>query len=307
MELKLGIKSDPIEYRYSFEWLFRFMRDRGIRYLQLGSFFELYTLDLAFFSELRESAEKFNIRIKSCFTAHRELGGFFTGNRFMEACARRNYEEYIRKAAVLGADYCGSNPGAVYRDKPKGKEDGIRCYLEHMGELLALAKAEGLKGLTIEPMSSQYEPPSLPEEIISMVTDLGFRYRKNPDQLVPPYLCGDISHGIPGKDGTILFSHLELFELSIPFLAEFHLKNTDTSYHSTFGFSKDEQKRGIVDLREIAELIDKNREKFPVEEVVAYLELGGPKLGRDDTDYQLERMLDDSLQSIGETFRFELS
>jgi hypothetical protein len=171
-----------------------------------------------------------------------------------------------------------------------------------MEDLLGIARSEGLKGLTIEPMSSGFEPPSLPEEIISMVTDLGFRYRKNPEKLVPPYLCGDISHGIPGRDGTILFTHLELFELSIPFLAEFHLKNTDRFYHSTFGFSKEEQKKGIVDLGEVSGLINKNRDKFPVEEVVAYLELGGPKLGRDDTDYQLEKMLDDSLQSICEAF-----
>jgi hypothetical protein len=302
MKLKLGIKSDPVEYRYTYEWLFKLMQGQGIRCIQLGSFFELYTLELDFFKELRESAEKHGIRIKSCFTAHRELGGFFTGNPYLEKCARRNYEEYIRKAAVLGADYCGSNPGAVYRDMPRFKEEGIRRYLNHMGELMVLAKDAGLKGLTVEPMSSVFEPPSLPEEIVSMMVDLGFRHRKEPEKTVPAYICGDVSHGIPGADGTVLHNHMQLFELAVPFMAEFHLKNTDARYHSTFGFSEAEKKLGIVDLEEVTRTVMKNADKFPVEEVTAYLEIGGPKLGRDDTDLHLGRMLEESLAAVKKAF-----
>ena len=73
--LSLGIKSDPIQYRYDYNWLFDFMNGHEIRYVQLGSFFEMYWLDDGFFHELRECAERKNIRIKSAFTAHRELGG----------------------------------------------------------------------------------------------------------------------------------------------------------------------------------------------------------------------------------------
>ena len=44
MKIQLGIKSDPVEYRYSYEWLFRIMEQENIKNLQLGTFFELYQL-----------------------------------------------------------------------------------------------------------------------------------------------------------------------------------------------------------------------------------------------------------------------
>ncbi len=37
MTLHLGVKSDPIENRYTFEWLFDLMRGLGVHYLQMGS------------------------------------------------------------------------------------------------------------------------------------------------------------------------------------------------------------------------------------------------------------------------------
>jgi len=58
MELELGIKSDPIEARYSFEWLFELLEELGVRNVQLGSFPELYTLEDGWFLELREKAAR---------------------------------------------------------------------------------------------------------------------------------------------------------------------------------------------------------------------------------------------------------
>ena len=114
------------------------------------------------FRDLRSAAASYGIAIRSVFTAHRELGGFFAGDPGMERAARRNYERLIEVAALLGASYAGSNPGAVLRDRMSTKEAGIRCYLKHMKELMAGAKALGLAGLTIEPMSCGAEPPSYP-------------------------------------------------------------------------------------------------------------------------------------------------
>ena len=37
---------------------------------------------------------------------------------------------------------------------------------------------------------------------------------------------------------------------------------------------------------------------WPVSEVVGYLEIGGPKLGRDYSDYRLEKQLGESLAAI---------
>jgi ribulose-phosphate 3-epimerase len=65
MKLNLGIKSDPIQYRYSYPWLFRLMAEEGVTCLQLGSFFELYQLPDAWFKRLRKEASDHGIAIES--------------------------------------------------------------------------------------------------------------------------------------------------------------------------------------------------------------------------------------------------
>jgi ribulose-phosphate 3-epimerase len=298
MDFHLGIKSDPIEYRYSYEWLFEVMHDAGIRFLQLGSFFELYSVDETYFQELRELAERNNILIKSCFTAHRELGGFFTGNRLLEKAAFNNYLQFIRIASILGAEFIGSNPGAVYRDRMDLKDEGIRCYLENMRLMMSYARQKGLRGLTLEPMSCSAEPPSFPEEIDQMMEELSRFHKSEPDTTVPVYICGDTSHGIADQSGKVAVPHDTLFEHQIPYMAEFHIKNTDTIFHSTFGFTDDEIGKGVVNLDWLAGIIKANAEKFPVKDLVGYLEIGGPKLGRDYTDHKLREMLTGSLINI---------
>src|SRR5450759_1786642 len=95
LQLELGVKSDPIEYRYSFPWLFKLLAEEGIRHVQFGSFFEAYQLPDDFFRELRGQAAEQRVTIGSLFTAHRELGGFFRTEPGFEGVARRNYERFI--------------------------------------------------------------------------------------------------------------------------------------------------------------------------------------------------------------------
>jgi hypothetical protein len=195
-----GVKSDPIEYRYSYEWLFRLMAEEGAPCLQLGSFFELYRLPDKWFLELREQAERYGIAIRSAFTAHRELGGFFRDEPGWESVARRSYERLIEVAALVGARHVGSNPGAVLRDQMHLKPQGIARYLRHMKELMHFAHARGIERLTIEPMSCLAEPPTLPEEIRDMAEELSAFHRDHPDTADFGY-CADVSHGYADRDG----------------------------------------------------------------------------------------------------------
>ncbi len=299
--LHLGVKSDPVEYRYSYEWLFALLRRHGINRVQLGSFFELYSLPDDYFVRLRDLAGKYEVRIQSCFTAHRELGGFFIADTAFEAVARRNYERFIAVASLLGADYVGSNPGAVFRDRMSCKQDGIACYLRHMKELMNFAKSKGLKGLTMEPMSCSAEPPTFPEEIEEMLYELN-TYHQQHDDTVPVYVCGDISHGFADIRGKVVYDNYRLFEQYIPYMCEFHFKNTDKIFNATFGFSPDEEKRGIVDLEKLKSLIVDHAASWPAREVTGYLEIGGPKLGRDYSDYQLEAQLEASITRLQKVF-----
>ncbi len=302
MKLTLGIKSDPIEYRYSFDSLFAFMQENGIVELQLGSFFELYSVDDDYLHRLREKARSKGVRIKSCFTAHRELGGFFTGDPSLEKVARINYERFIKIAALLGADFVGSNPGAVFRDRPTTKQAGIDCYIRHVKELMFLAKEQGLRGLTVEPMSCLAEPPSTPEEISHMMQAFAHWHGQHQQTTVPVYLCGDISHGIADRDQNIIHDHVSLFAHEIPWMAEFHFKNTDRIYGSTFGFSSQELEKGIVNLAGLKVLIDQRQEEFPVADLTGYLEINGPKTGRDWSDHLLYNQLKASLDALKSQF-----
>jgi hypothetical protein len=296
--IELGIKSDPIETRYSFDWLFGLMNDLDVRNVQIGSFFELYSLDLRYFDKVKYQAEANNIHMKSMFTAHRELGGFFYNDIYMEKAARAMYERYIDVAACLGVDYCGSNPGAIYRNRMEDKQIGITCYIKHMKELSCIAKEKGLKGLTIEPMSCEAEPPTSGAEMKSMMTELNDFHNQHPDSSVAFYFCGDISHGWAGPDREVIASNYELFEAGLPWMCEFHYKNTDKFFESTFGFSETEQAKGIVDLKRISEIIANNQSTIPVKPITGYLEISGPKTGRDYSDQWLAKSLTESIEAI---------
>lgn len=302
LRLLLGIKSDPIEYRYSYPWLFRLAVEEGVEYIQLGSTFEFYHLPDAFFYWLREQAEQAGVRTHSLFTAHRELGGFFRHEPGWEQVARRMFERYIQIGGILGAKSVGHNPGAVLRDEMHTKSHGVARYLHHMKELMHYAHEVGVPWLTIEPMSCLAEPPTLPDEIRQMGEELSAYHRQNPDTTARVGFCADVSHGYADAHGNVVWDNLQTFEATLPYLYELHLKNTDARFHSTFGFSEEERAKGIVQVERFRDMLHTNAHLLPVGEVVGYLEIGGPKLGRDYSDPQLERTLRESLRYLRETW-----
>ena len=305
MKIELGLKTDPIETRYSFEWLFDLLAEEGIKNVQLGSFYELYWLEDSYFTDLRAKAESRGLRIKSVFTAHRELGGFFVNDVRMERVARRGFQRLLEIGSLVGADYVGSNPGAVYRDHPEVKAAGIACFLRHLKELSQSARQLGLKGLTMEPMSCLSEPPTTPAEMDFMCGEMAAHHSAHSADTVPTYLCGDISHGLCDSAQRVVHSNTELFLAALPWMCEFHFKNTDAVYGSTFGFNDSEKKRGIVDLDALRVLCDQNAARWPVQDVVGYLEISGTKTGRDYSDPLLGRELRTSLRALKTAFTID--
>lgn len=303
MKIHLGLKTDCIETRYSFGWLFDLLAEEGIRFVQLGSFYELYAVEDSFFADLRSQAESRGLRIKSVFTAHRELGGFFTGDRRLELAARKGFDRLLEVGALVGADYVGSNPGAVFRDHPPGqKAAGTATYLRNLKELSRRAKQLGLSAITIEPMSCLAEPPSAPDEIHHYIGEMRADHAADPESTVPVYLCSDISHGLCDAGKKIVRSNVEMFAECLPMACEFHIKNTDAIYSSTFGFNEEETMRGIVDLAALKAICDRSAAKWPVNDVVGYLEIMGPKIGRDYSDPLLGRELRASLRALKAVF-----
>ena len=302
LTLQLGVKTDPAEYRFSYEWLFRLMAEEGVGYAQLGTFFEVYQLPDEYFIQLRRQAEDLGVRIHSIFTAHRELGGFFIDDPGWEGVARRNFERLIEVSSLLGAKSVGSNPGAVYRDRMGVKKQGIECYLKHMKELMGYAHEKGVQWLTMEPMSCRAEPPTLPEEIRYMAEELSTFHEGNSGTTAGAGYCADISHGYADDESKIVYDHLDLLRETLPHLLEIHLKNTDSRYCSTFGFGEEERASGIVEIGPVRRMLQENAGIVPVNEVVGYLEVGGPKLGRDYSDRELGQQLRASLAHLKETW-----
>ena len=300
LQLDLGVKSDPILYRYSYPWLFRLMAEEGVRHVQLGTFFELYQLPDSFFHRLRAQATDHGITISSVFTAHRELGGWFQGDEWT-AVARKNTEREIEIAGLLGARAAGHNPGAVLRDRMGTKHEGWNTYVRHMKELLHFAHKCGVAEVTVEPMSCEAEPPCSPDEQKRLMDELVAYHQAHPDTAAPGY-CIDIAHGWIGADRQMKADHYGLIEAGLPWARELHLKNTDAMYDKTFGFRADERKKGIVDVAAVRTWLQTKSALLPVKSIIGYLEIGGPKLGRDYSDFELEAMLRESLRHLKETW-----
>jgi ribulose-phosphate 3-epimerase len=304
----LGVKSDPILYRYSYGWLFRLMAEEGVHHLQLGTFCELYHLPDAFFTRLRAQAADHGIAISSVFTAHRELGGYFMAGDDQGAewvaVARRNHERLIAIAGLLGARSAGHNPGAVPRDLLGSKRRGWDGYVTHLQQLLACAHRHGVAELTVEPMSCAAEPPTSPQEQRALMEALMAHHQATPGTAAPGY-CVDVAHGWLGAGGARIADHWELIEAGLPWCRELHLKNTDARYDRTFGFDQDGLQRGIIDVAAVRAWLAARAARLPVRELVGYLEIPGPKLGRDWSDGLLEEQLRASLRHLRQAWEGE--
>jgi ribulose-phosphate 3-epimerase len=300
--LHLGVKSDPIEHRYSWDWLFRILAEEEVDYVQMGTFFELYQLPDDYFLMLRDRAGTFGIQISSVFTAHRELGGFLRSEPAWQEAAFKSYQRLIRVAALVGASSVGSNPGAVLRDQMNLKASGVKSYVAYMKKLMQYARECGVQVLAIEPMSCLAEPPTLPYEIRGIVEELEVYHQENPNSTAQVGYCFDVSHGYLDASREVRYTNLELLRSALPYTTEMHLKNTNKFLEDTFGFSAQERTRGIVDIERIRDFLVENADRLPVRDLIGYLEIPGPKLGRDYSDSRLEGMLRASIQYLRETF-----
>ena len=302
VNLHLGVKSDPIEYRYSWEWLVRILADEGVGFVQIGTFFEIYQLPDSALLRLRETAERHGVRISSIFTAHRELGGFFQEEAAWHNVAFRNYQRLIQVGALLGASSVGSNPGAVLRDQMHLKAAGIRNYISAMKQLMHHAASCGVKTLAIEPMSCLAEPPTLPAEMTDMAEELMAYHGEHTEDTARIGYCFDVSHGYVDETRRVRHTSIELLDAALPYVTEIHLKNTDALHESTFGFTPADRERGIINIEAFRDRLLANSARLPVRDLVGYFEIGGPKLGRDYSDRDLEKSLRNSIRYLREAF-----
>jgi ribulose-phosphate 3-epimerase len=70
----------------------------------------------------------------------------------------------------------------------------------------------------------------------------------------------------------------------------------------TFGFLPDERARGVVDVPAIRDVLVARADALPVRDLTGYLEIGGPKLGRDYSDPDVEEALRGSIRYLRRAF-----
>lgn len=133
------------------------------------------------------------------------------------------------------------------------------------------------------------------------MAELTAYHEAHADTAAPGY-CIDIAHGWVGSDRQVRADHWGLIEAGLPWCRELHLKNTDAMYDKTFGFRADERQKGVIDVAAVRGWLQARAAELPVQELVGYLEIGGPKLGRDYSDPELEPMLRESLQHLKQSW-----
>ena len=153
-------------------------------------------------------------------------------------------------------------------------------------------------------MSSLYELPSTPEEVREhRARSWATWHAAHAATTVPLQLCGDISHGVADADGTGRARQLEPLRDADPVDAgvslQEHGRHLQLDVRLRPGGAGS---RASSTLHRLKGLIDANAGRFPCGEVTGYLEIGGPKLGREYSDRHLERMLVESLQALKAVF-----
>jgi ribulose-phosphate 3-epimerase len=195
--------------------------------------------------------------------------------------------------------------GAILRDRMGYKAEGMGRHVRYMKELLGYAHQRGVPCLTLEPMSCLAEPPTLPDEIQNVAEELLAHHGQHPDRTASFGYCVDIAHGYVDGDFNLVWDNHQLLEATLPYLREIHLKNTDRHFDAVFGFSPAEREKGIIQVEPIRDYLIDNADVIPGEALIGYLELGGPKRGRDYSDAKLEDELRVSLRYLRETFKTE--
>ncbi len=155
-------------------------------------------------------------------------------------------------------------------------------------------------------MSCYAEPPCSIQEVRWIGEELSRYHWENPETTACFGFCADVSHGWANEKQEIVEDPLEYFVATFPYLWEFHFKNTDAVFHETFGFEPENLSRGIVEVGKIRKIFEEKSSLLPQKRVIGYLEIPGPKLGRDYSDPLLGRMLRESLRHLKREFWGEI-
>ena len=303
MTVHVGVKSDPIENRYSFDWLFGLMAEQHVGWLQLGSSFPFFHAEAEWFRDLSRRAERRGIRIESTYSSYREMTGFFAADPHLEAASRFAWERLIQVAVVGGRLFRGIELRLGAPRPPRREGARPRAVLPPPEG--ALAHREGRRPLGAVHRAHVVALRAAIDPRGDGPGDPG--NGRVPRGRSPPARCPSSSAPTsPTASRTATGGWWSTTGACSRRASRTRASSTSrtptTGSTGPSGSPRRSARRGIVDLERFRALIDANADRFPVQELVGYLELPGPKTGRDYTDNLLGSALGESLAALKAVF-----
>lgn len=186
------------------------------------------------------------------------------------------YKKAIDETSQMGVKSTGVYVGAFSISdiqNNKRKNEVLNDYINIMGELSLYAKDKGLDYLLIEPMSIPREYPCTVEETRYILKKL------NNVTYLPIYLNLDVGHlNIVSKDERNANPIYWIEEL-LPYTKILHLQQTDRTSSNHWPFTKDNNKKGIINGEEILNAVIKTG----VDEIFLIMELFYKPFGDNDS------------------------
>ena len=282
--LELGVRIDPTEDLYSYEWILQLMQEEEIRCAQLASFFGLYQLTDASVLELKARAEHFGVSFTSISAVHRELCGLFRPEKEYQRIATGIFERLVDIGALLEANSVGINVPMVPRhgDTRQEQQDGFRVRLGRLKDLVHRAQERGIDTLTVEHTTLDQR---IAEEL-------------DADGTCTQIEAATIRYSFDTRSMATdrMLTHV------VPQLHELHLRNTDLNLLGTFGFSERDRTVGIVDIPKLRQLLVSQPGGPHQRWITGYAEVAGPKPGGSHLDKTIQRANRESLRYLRETF-----
>jgi len=272
MQINLGVNLSFVGTRWikPEEWTRIVAEDLKVKYIQffsdiLDPIFTPLKLRRKTCHKIKKLCQRYGIVIQSNFsgTIPHCLNLLFHPDKEMRDAAVKWFENGIEDTLQMGSFGYGSFLGALPQKAlldDKEKNSLIEELLSKWGYLSKVGKEKGLKFMLFEPMSCRREIPST-------ISETRWWYKKlNEVSELPVYLLIDVGHGnvdSPNRKDVDPYAWVEEFSRETLVV---HLQQTDKITSKHWPFTKEYNRKGIIDAERIIKIFQNRGEKeiYPV-------------------------------------------
>lgn len=297
MEIRLGVNLNFAKYVHERKEALRIVREEldvdcveMVPDIGMGAawFLEDEAGFRAYHREVGRIARDLGIEVVSVQTFFRENAAVSSAFSGMREAAFAVMRSMAAQAGECGAHFFGGHFGSYMReeeDDPTLVAELTAHALDYWAKMTAVCRREGLDGVNVETMSTTREYCTIIDGAKEILDNLNGRRAKDPDAMVPAFLCYDTGHGATrdeapdGRDRSMS----AWFRAFADEMVEVHLKQTDAEHMAVWPFTDAYAESGIIDLDD---LVAGMRKYLRAPVVYLILEITGKRgrrLGEDRT------------------------